>query len=104
MNWEHSERAKANAESIRKNLPEEGLFADLSWRTAIEPFALDPKLVRSLEKLGRILLQFYRALDLLYRQSHEQRAPHWVAQWLEAGKPRELMDHALHAVQPDSLP
>jgi len=104
LNWEHSERAKANAESIRKNLPEEGLFADLSWRTAIEPFALEPKLVRSLEKLGRILLQFYRALDLLYRQSQEQRAPHWVAQWLEAGKPRELIDHALSKTFRHTLP
>jgi hypothetical protein len=44
-----------------------------------------------LESLGRVLLQFYRAVNLLYRKSVEGKQPGWVAQWLDQGKPSELI-------------
>jgi hypothetical protein len=38
------------------------------------------------------VLQFYRAVNLLYRQSAEGKQPAWVAQLLDAGKPAELIE------------
>src|SRR5207249_3830535 len=34
---------------------------------------------------------FYRAVNLLYRQSAEGKQPGWVAQWLDRGKPADLL-------------
>ena len=39
-----------------------------------------------------MLLQFYRATNLLYRKSVEGKQPEWVARWLDLGKPRELIE------------
>ncbi len=85
-------------------MPEKGLFDGHSWRISPEPFALEPRLVKQLEKLGRVLLQFYRALNLLYRKSHEQAAPEWVSEWLDAGKPRSLIEQSLGKTFKQSLP
>jgi len=41
--------------------------------------------------LGRVLLQFYRAVNLLYRKSAEGKQPEWIARWLDLGKPAELV-------------
>lgn len=39
-----------------------------------------------------MLLQFYRAVNLLYRQSAEGKQPSWIAELLDRGKPRELIE------------
>ena len=83
--------AQQAAMSVRKALPSEGLFAGHEWRTSPAPFALGADLAQDLEKLGRVLLQFYRAVNLLYRQSAEGKQPAWVARWLDQGKPSELI-------------
>ena len=44
-----------------------------------------------MESLGRVLLQFYRAVNLLYRKSVEGKQPEWVARWLDLGKPADLI-------------
>ena len=49
-------------------------------------------MAEEIESLGRVLLQFYRATNLLYRRSVEGRQPEWVARWLDLGKPRELIE------------
>ena len=77
---------------IRTALPAQGLFARQSWRVAPEPFALGATLAAELDSLGRILLQFYRAANLLYRKSAEGKQPEWVARWLDLGKPPELVE------------
>ena len=48
-------------------------------------------MARDLESLGRVLLQFYRALNLLYRHSVAGKQPAWVADWLDRGKPADLL-------------
>jgi hypothetical protein len=58
---------------------------------ASAPFPLGPDLMRELETLGRVLLQFYRAANLLYRRSAEGKQPEWVARWLDQGKPQGLV-------------
>lgn len=79
------------ATRIRERLPAGGLFADQDWRIAVRPLAIEAALGRELESLGRVLLQFLRAANLLYRQSVEGRQPPWVADWLDRGKPDRLI-------------
>jgi hypothetical protein len=73
-------------------MPAEGLFAGQEWRVSPAPFKLDDNLAAELDSLGRVLLQFYRAVNLLYRKSVEGKQPEWVARWLELGKPPELIE------------
>jgi hypothetical protein len=79
------------AKFIRDSLPPGGLFAGFEWRISPAPFPLGENLAKEIESLGRVLLQFYRAVNLLYRKSAEGRQPEWVARWLDLGKPAELI-------------
>src|SRR5436190_23700574 len=67
--------AVTRAQFIRQALPPEGLFAGQSWRISPDPFPLSKELVGQLEWLGRVLLQFHRAVNLLYRQSGVAKQP-----------------------------
>ena len=84
--------ARETAYSVRNSLPSQGLFAGHTWRVSPVPFKLGAELAEDLEGLGRILLQFYRAVNLLYRKSAEGKQPEWVARWLDQGKPAELIE------------
>ena len=77
---------------IREQIPAGGLFAGLEWKVSPTPFPLGENLAKEIESLGRVLLQFYRAVNLLYRKSVEGKQPEWVARWLDLGKPRELIE------------
>jgi hypothetical protein len=79
------------ARFVHQHLPPGGLFADQSWRIAPDPFPLEPDLVAELDSLGRLLLQFHRAVNLLYRQSVAGKQPPWIAKWLDQGKPPSLL-------------
>lgn len=82
----------ARAQFIRDRLPAEGLFEGQLWRISPDPFPLEPEVAAELESLGRVLLQFYRALNLLYQQSVAGKQPAWVAEYLDRGKPPELIE------------
>lgn len=82
---------------VRDALPPNGLFADQQWRISPKPFELEAGLAAELESLGRPLLQFYRAVNLLYRRSVEGKAPGWVAALLDQGKPADLIAWQRHA-------
>ena len=84
--------AASQSKFIRDSLPSGGLFADMNWRTSPTPFPIGPELAQELESLGRVLLQFNRAVNLLYRQSVAGKQPAWVADWLDRGKPAELIE------------
>jgi hypothetical protein len=86
-----NDQAAASARHVRDSLPAHGLFAGLSWRIAPRPHSLGPALATEIESLGRVFLQFYRAVNLLYRKSAEGKMPEWVAHWLDLGKPAELV-------------
>src|SRR4029077_4387568 len=69
-------------------------------------------LAKEIETLGRVLLQFYRAVNLLYRKSAEGKQPEWVARWLDLGNPAELIalqrspafkNHVPRVIRPDLL-
>ena len=93
-----------SATFIRDALPPGGLFAGLEWKISPAPFALGENLAQELESLGRVLLQFYRAVNLLYRKSAEGREPEWVARWLDLGKPRELIAWQRSAAFKNDIP
>jgi hypothetical protein len=80
------------ARFVREQIPANGLFAGLDWHISPAPFPLGENLAKEIESLGRVLLQFYRAVNLLYRKSIEGKQPEWVARWLDSGKPRELVE------------
>ena len=83
--------AAEQAKFIRDSIPAGGLFAGLEWQISPAPFPLGEKLAQEIDSLGRVLLQFYRATNLLYRKSVEGKQPEWVARWLDLGKPAELI-------------
>lgn len=85
--------AADRARQIQSAIPAGGLFDGATWRISPDPFPLEPAFAKELDSLGRVLLQFYRAVNLLYRRSVEGKAPAWVAELLDQGKPAELVAH-----------
>ena len=83
--------AADSAKFIRDAQPAGGLFADQHWRISPAPFALGAELAKELEALGRVLLQFNRSVNRLYRLSVEGKQPAWIAALLDQGKPSELI-------------
>ena len=79
------------AKFIRDQIPAGGLFTGMEWKISPAPFPLGENLAKEIESLGRVLLQFYRATNLLYRKSVEGKQPEWVARWLDLGKPADLI-------------
>lgn len=96
--------AEARARFIQHQLPPGGLFAGQTWRIALQPFSVGAVLARELETLGRLLLQFYQAANLLYRRSRAGQMPSWIAQWLDAGKPAGLLEWQNHPAFRKELP
>ncbi len=96
--------AASNARFVRDQMPHSGLFAGHDWRVSPAPFPLGPELSKEIESLGRVLLQFYRAVNLLYRRSAEGKQPEWVARWLDLGKPAELIERQRMAAFKNEVP
>jgi hypothetical protein len=84
--------AAERARAIRASVPADGLFAGHNWRVSPTPIKLSPETARELDTLGRVLLQFNKAVNRLYRLSVEGKQPPWVAQWLDLGKPADLIE------------
>ena len=79
---------------LRAEIPSAGLFAEKDWLLSPEPLRLDAAFVEELEKLGRRLMIFQRASNELYQRSANGKAPAWVADYLDRGKPPELIEFA----------
>lgn len=99
-----TDEAVSRVRAIRDRLPAGGLFAGLDWRFAPTPFPLGPELAESLDSLGRVLLQFYRAANLLYRRSVAGQESGWVAEWLDRGKPASLLEWQRHPAFKSEVP
>jgi hypothetical protein len=77
--------------AIRAAQPAEGLFAEKDWLMSPEPFVIDARLGEQLEKLGHRLNLFQRACNELYHRSVAGKQPAWIAAYLDAGKPADLV-------------
>jgi hypothetical protein len=66
------------------------------WRLSPEPFALGPALLDSIKRLGPVLNHFVGAMDTLYADSLNPKhsTPAWVADYLNLGKPPDLIQFA----------
>ncbi len=84
--------AVQRAREILAAMPEGGLFHEKSWRVSPDPFPVSPEFFKRLEKLGHQLTVFVKACAQLYRTSVDGRQPSWIAELLDRGKPRELVE------------
>lgn len=108
---------------INDEIPKEKLFSaekreihpncNTSWRISPEPFWISHDELNWFEELGNHLLQFYRACNLLYSQSVRGIQPVWVAEYLEIGKPENVIQQGRMnrfksqlpgVIRPDILP
>jgi len=89
---------------VRGAVPEEGLFADKEWLISPEPFPLSEQCTEELEKLGYRLQLFVRACNRLYQLSVKGRQPQWVAQYLDQGKPADLVEYSRAQIFANEIP
>ena len=91
-------------DAIRSAFPTEGLFAEKDWLLSPDAFPIDKKFRDELEQLGHRLFVFQRACNQLYQLSVKGKQPEWVARYLDAGKPRELIEFSRRKEIRDDLP
>jgi hypothetical protein len=91
-------------EIIRNAFPKEGLFAEKDWLLSPDAFPIDKKFAVELEQLGHRLFVFQRACNHLYQLSVKGKQPSWVARYLDAGKPAELIEFSRRREIRDDLP
>ncbi len=103
----------ARIDAVRRAFPAEGLFLEKEWLLSPRAFPLSNRFVDELEKLGYRLHLFQRACNLLYQLSVKGKQPAWVARYLDAGKPPELValsrerifrDEIARIIRPDIIP
>jgi len=99
-------------DALRQTFKEQTLFKDKVWRLSPEPWPLTEEQYDELLDIGQACLEFYRAQERLYRfavedrnllRNRELKAP-WVAEYLDRGKPDELIKHARHRLLERSHP
>jgi len=90
--------------AIRAAFPKEGLFAEKDWLRSPDAFQIEKKFRDELEQLGHRLFVFQRACNQLYQLSVKGKQPEWVARYLDAGKPRELIEFSRRKEIRDDLP
>ena len=89
-------------ETIKSALAGQSLFEDKTWQLSPRAWPLTTGQVGELEQIGAACLEFHQALETLYLRSVAGKnllrnkpllAP-WVADYLDRGKPAELVQHA----------
>src|SRR5436309_15213077 len=89
---------------IRDAFPKEGLFAEKDWLLSPDAFKIDNNFERELEQLGHRLFVFQRACNQLYQLSAKGKQPAWIARYVDAGKPPELIEYSRRKEIRDDLP
>jgi hypothetical protein len=90
--------------SIRSALPKEGLFAEKDFLLSPDPFPVDAAFAKELEQLGHRLFVFQRACNELYQRSVKGKQPAWIAAYLDAGKPADLIEFSRQKQFRDDVP
>lgn len=90
--------------SVRATFPSEGLFAEKDFLLSPDPFPIDDKFAKELEQLGHRLYVFQHACNELYHRSVKGKQPAWIAQYLDAGKPAELVEFSREKQFRDDVP
>ena len=81
---------------IETSLVKAGLFSDSgnTWRISPEPYFLSQEETNFFHNLGPKLLKFYSTLNQFYLDSAKGKFHPWIAEYLDAGKPQELLEFA----------
>ena len=99
-------------ETLRTAFAGQALFEDKSWQLSPQAWPLSPEQVAQLEQIGAACLEFHQALENLYFRSVAGKnllrnkpllAP-WVAEYLDRGKPADLVRHARDPKNRGALP
>src|SRR5258707_3602030 len=90
--------------AIRAAFPKEGLFREKELLLSPDAFPIDRKSLADLEQLGHRLFVFQRACNQLYQLSVKGKQPEWVARYLDAGKPKDLIEFSRRKQIRDDLP
>ena len=98
------ETASEHSQAIKARLVAAGLHADSTWRISPIPFLLPPDTLATIQALGPHLLAFTRALNRLYYDSVRGSQPGWVADYLDQGKPGDLIAFGRMNRSRDDLP
>ncbi|HEU5079951.1 MAG TPA: hypothetical protein VFT72_12125 [Opitutaceae bacterium] len=94
--------ADLSYDKLRASLSAQPLFEDKTWQLSPKAWPLTPEQVTQLEAIGAACLEFHQALETLYLRSVAGKnllrnkpllAP-WVAEYLDRGKPAQLVAHA----------
>jgi hypothetical protein len=91
-------------DAIRNAFPKQGLFAEKDWLLSPDSFPIEKKFVAELEQLGHQLFVFQHACNQLYQLSVKGKQPEWIARYLDAGKPQELIEFSRRKEIRDDLP
>jgi hypothetical protein len=99
-------------ETLRSAFGSQSLFEDKTWRLSPQAWPLTPDQVTELKQIGAACLEFHQALETLYLRSVAGKnllrnkpllAP-WVADYLDRGKPADLVAHARHPKNRGAFP
>lgn len=96
--------AEDRLQTIRAAFPKDGLFAEKQWLLSPDAFPIEKKSLADLEQLGHRLFVFQRACNQLYQLSVRGKQPEWIARYLDAGKPKELIEFSRRKEIRDDLP
>jgi len=88
------EISREHSRRVRTRLMEAGLHDGATWRISPTPFLVTPADLSAIQSLGRHLLRFTHALNRLYYESVRGAQPAWVAEYLDQGKPSDLIAYA----------
>ena len=88
--------------SIRTSLSSQPLFEDKTWQVSPAAWALTASQYAQLEAIGTACLDYQQALEILYLRSaagknllrNKPLLTPWVVDYLDRGKPAELIRHA----------
>jgi hypothetical protein len=99
-------------DTLRSAFGAQSLFEDKTWQLSPQAWPLTPEQVAQLEQIGAACLEFHQALETLYLRSVAGKnllrnkpllAP-WVADYLDRGKPADLVHHARDAKNRGAFP
>jgi hypothetical protein len=99
-----AELGREHSQHVRARLVAAGLHTGTTWRISPGPFFLTPAELATLQALGQHLLTFMGSLNRLYYESVRGSQPPWIAEYLDQGKPDDLIAYArMHRFR-DALP
>ena len=99
-----TDSADKRVDFIRKSFPDSGLFLDKTWRQSPYPVVISKKVSKQLHDLGRLLANYLTACNSIYLQSHSGKAPEWVANYLDSGKPQNIINQGRNKSIKNALP